>query len=96
MRRILLKTISLKLVILFGAVFILNTETAEANGTAYKEMVSTIVYESYVDGGFEIFGIDMPFGFSVEVGINAIGTNLNCEWAWSDCVGTIGYVPFPK
>ncbi len=95
MKRIFLKTISLKLVILFGAVFIMNTEKAEAQESDWSKMVGTIVYSNNADVGVEIFGYELP-GISISVQTDPIGTNFNCEFSWNTCVGDIGYVPFPK
>lgn len=73
-----------------------NPDDVSGNMTSWKENAIVIKYDTEISGGFEIFGIEVPFGFNVEVGVNAIGTMGICQWAFADCdTSKNTFTPFP-
>lgn len=85
MKKQILKFLSFKLLFFFILTIwpVLNPSTA---GTTYlKESATKIEYDKSFEGGFEVLGVELPFGFSVSGGSTAIGVTTYCDWALATC-----------
>jgi hypothetical protein len=79
-----LMSFSLALVITFGLTIMPNQAKADVAFTK-KKWVS--IYGSYIYGGLEVFGFEVPVGFTLDGGKDYLGEKEDCVYfylSWCD------------